>query len=1291
MQHLTTRDQGRWISLSRKISHFKSHKKSTDKLEQQIQQLALRSKAIVEKRASLAPKVKFETHLPISKYVAEIKSLLANNQVLVLAGETGSGKTTQLPKICLEAGFGARGIIGHTQPRRVAATSVSARIAEELNSELGQTVGVAVRFYEKTAPQNYIKVMTDGMLLAEFQRDPWLSHYEVIIIDEAHERSINIDFLLGLLKNLLPKRKDLKLIITSATIDLERFSQFFNNAPILSVEGRTYPVETKYLDEFAETLSEEEAISEAVQEIVRQGPGDILIFLAGEGEIRSTVKALRKLQLQQTEILPLYARLSIKDQQRVFKSVQGRKIVLATNVAETSLTVPGIRFVIDPGNARISRFSMRSKIQRLQVEKVSKASANQRKGRCGRVSAGVCYRLYTEQDFESRDDFTLPEIKRTNLASVILQMKLMGIEQIENFPFIDTPDEKKWREGFNLLFELGALDKQNQLTALGKNIATLPIDPKLAVFIYAGQQNALKEMLVIASLYSVREPRERPHDKAQKADQIHAQWNDKKSDFITYLNLWNALHQAQDDLSNKQFKQFCFDHMINFTAWLDWRNTFRQLKSLVNARGLKFNKTPADYEQIHQGLIPALLSNLLVKTNEPHYQGARNTKIFVHPSSINFSQKPNWLVAAELMETQKLYARTTGQINVEWIETAAEHLCKQKYLEPHWRKKSGSASAYLQKSIFGQIYVANRLVDYSSIEPKLSRQWLIEKGLIEGEIDLNAPFHKANQQLFQNIKELEEQQRRTDIIRSTEELAEIFEQKLPDFVINAKTLKQWLKQSWHKHNKILQLTESDAKNLEAELDQSEFPQVINVKGTDLELEYKFEPGHPDDGVSICIPLPMLRQFKMTDFEWLVPGLLEEKILCSIKALPKSVRKNFIPAPHFAKAAYERLVDNFGEGDFFIKLAEALRFISGKQIDISDWEGVELPTHLTPNFKVFDRSAIPVKKARDLAQLQNTLDNKVKQSLQNVEQLEVDTESQSTLAKRKQEKTSAKITEWQAEKKFPLELNLENQQQKTRVLRALKDYKSHVELVGCESFAQAKSTHLMGVARLMLLNQDSTYKYFLRKWQHRNELNRFSTFVNGYDDLVDQLALSIAIEFIGNQLIEDYKQFNSILKRFANSFSEQMNDVLTLILSLLKQTQKISKRVYEQVEPKFLSSYLDIRAQLDFLWPKSGFALYGIEQLKQYPRYLSALEFRLERMDINFPRESANLKQLKQLEKSVERYPRDPHFKTYDDAVVTLLWMMQEYRISLFAQGQKTAYPISEKRIKKFIDEIAKLR
>ncbi|NVJ61138.1 MAG: ATP-dependent RNA helicase HrpA [Gammaproteobacteria bacterium] len=1286
-----TSDVGRLIGLERKIARLKSQNKPFNKLLEKLRYNIEQSISKVKQRAQSAPKVTYPEALPVSQRTDEIKKLIEKHQVLILAGETGSGKTTQLPKICIEAGLANRGQIAHTQPRRVAATSVAARIAEELNVNLGTEVGVSVRFLDKSSKDGYLKVMTDGMLLAEMQHDPMLSHYQVVIIDEAHERSINIDFLMGLLKPLLQKRRDLKLIVTSATIDLERFSKFFDNAPIITVEGRTYPVDMQYrpLDPNNSPGNEPPElwqIGQCVKEAEKQGPGDILIFLPGEGEIRQTARYLRKLSLRQVEVLPLYARLSISEQQKVFKTSNARKIVLATNVAETSLTVPGIRYVIDPGTARISRFSMRSKIQRLQVEKISQASANQRAGRCGRVSAGICYRLYEETDYLSRSEFTLPEIKRTNLASVILQMKMMGIKQPEEFPFIENAEEKHWRDGFNLLFELGALDQNNELTELGRSIAKWPLDPKLAVMIYSGRKTALNEMLVLASLYSVRDPRDRPHDKAQKADEAHAQWDDKKSDFVSFLNLWRDLHKQQEDRTNRDFKQFCKDNFISFPAWLDWRNTYRQLKQILSESGFKISKTTADYDQVHQALLPALLSNVMTKTNDAHYLGARNTRVFIHPSSVNFKNKSQWLMAGELIETGKLYARATAPIEAEWIDAAAEHLVKVSYLDPHWRKKKGEACAFMQKSLFGLIYLTGKLVGYSSEEPALSRKWLIEKGLIDGELITKAPFHSINQKRLDEYRDEETRQRRTDIIKSDEELIDFFEQRLPANISNVKQLERWLKKDWKGNNKNLTLTDEDIVNPNTELDETAFPKVYPIRDSELALEYRFEPGHSDDGVSFCIPLAMLKQFQPKDFEWLVPGLLEEKILSSIKALPKAVRKNFIPAPEFAQACFQRMKERFREGDFFQELATNLYQISGKQVDIELWKDIELPAHLVPNFKVYGDSKKPVEKGRSLEGLQNKLSADIKKALtQPVTSVPVQDKANASNKPSKQAPTELKL--WPDNFNFELEVVNEQRQQKSVILQAFKDLGESVKIQGCESKFIAEKTHRRGVARLILLALENKKKYFVRSWHSRKALTKLATLLEPYPQLVDDVCMAVINKYLPESPVESYSDYQHTLQAADDAFNETTNEALSLLLDLLTKTQEISKTVYEKVEPKFIQSYMDIRQQLDDLWFAGCVYKHGLDRMQDYSRYLSGLEKRMERMSINFPREEQSLREFKAIERRVNSLPDSPHNKEYNAVKDELFWMLQEFRISVFAQGIKTAYPISVKRIEKQMEQL----
>ncbi|MCQ4273722.1 ATP-dependent RNA helicase HrpA, partial [Pseudomonas kuykendallii] len=949
------------------------------------------SVAKVEARRASVPTMRYDDQLPIAAKRDEIKAALQKHQVLVIAGETGSGKTTQLPKICLEIGRGVHGLIGHTQPRRLAARSVATRVAEEIGTPLGERVGYQVRFEDQSTDGTLIKLMTDGILLAETQHDRYLEKYDTIIVDEAHERSLNIDFLLGYLKILLPRRPDLKVIITSATIDLERFSQHFNGAPIVEVSGRTYPVETWYRPLAAENdedgnrveddLSVDQGILAALDEIaaheknVGKRPGDVLVFLPGEREIRDAAEMLRKANLRLTEVLPLYARLTPAEQQKIFKPAAGRKIVLATNVAETSLTVPGIRYVIDSGTARISRYSYRAKVQRLPIEAVSQASANQRKGRCGRVEPGICVRLYSEEDFLARPAFTDPEILRTNLAAVILQMLHLRLGQIEDFPFIEPPDGKAISDGFNLLQELSAVSRENQLTPLGRQLARLPVDPRLGrMLLEAAQQGSLEEVLIVASALSVQDVRERPADRQQAADQAHAQWKDVDSDFAALINLWRGFEEKRQELGANPLRTWCRKNFLNYLRLREWRDAHRQLtlicrelqlspdgyrsaqrhptknvpQSAPPAGGIERSDTHAaalssgnvaptpttdtrvnvvarqqaeaseaaqrarSYAAVHKAILSGLLSQVGQKTEDGDYLGARQRRFWVHPSSVIGRKKPNWIMAAELVETTKLFARMVAKIEPDWIEPLAAHLIKTNHFEPHWEKKRGQVVAYEQVTLYGMIVVGRRPVHYGPIDPPVARELFIREGLVRGEINSRARCLSANRELLERLDELEAKARRRDILADEETLFGYYDARIPQDIYQAASFENWYKRESAKNAGLLIMREEDVLAREAsEVTAAQYPDSLHIGELELSLEYHFEPNHPRDGVTLRVPAPLLPQLRSERLDWLVPGLLEAKAVALVRNLPKAIRKNFVPVPDFVRAALAKVA--FAEG------------------------------------------------------------------------------------------------------------------------------------------------------------------------------------------------------------------------------------------------------------------------------------------------------------------------------------------------------------------------------------------
>jgi len=868
------------------------------------------------RRAGVVPSISYPEALPVSQRKDDILAVIRDHQVVIVAGETGSGKTTQLPKICLELGRGVKGLIGHTQPRRLAARAVADRIAEELGTPLGSAVGYKVRFADRAGDETLVKLMTDGILLAEMQSDRLLHQYDTLIIDEAHERSLNIDFILGYLKQVvLPRRPDLKVVITSATIDSERFSRHFDDAPVIEVSGRTYPVEVRYrpiVEDADDTERDEiQAIGEAVDELCAEGPGDILVFLSGEREIRDTADALRRVTRAETEVLPLYARLSTAEQHRVFQAHPGRRIVLATNVAETSLTVPGITYVVDPGNARISRYSHRLKVQRLPIEPISQASANQRKGRCGRMSDGICIRLYSEEDFGSRPDFTDAEILRTNLAAVILQMTALSLGDIAEFPFVDPPDRRNIKDGIGLLEELGALDpaRQDRLTPLGRQLARLPLDPRLARMVLEADRNGcLREVLVIAAALSIQDPRERPADKQQAATQMHKRFADEESDFLAYLNLWEYVREQQRAHSSSGFRRLCKAEFLHYLRIREWQDLENQLRQVAKELGLTLNGTPGDRDRIHMSLLAGLLSHIGLKDAEKQdYVGARNARFAINPGSVLFKKGPRWVMAAELVETTRLWGRFVARIEPEWAEKLGAHLVKRGYSEPHWERKRGAVMAYEKVTLYGVPLVASRKVSYGRIDPELSRELFIRHALVEGDWETQHAFFHENRELLDDVEDLERRARRRDILVDDEKLFDFYDKRLGPDVVSAGHFDRWWKTVRREQPDLLTFSTSMLVNESAaDVSERDYPDNWQQGGLRLRLTYQFEPGAEADGVTAHIPLTVLNQLSADGFDWQIPGLRHELVTALIKSLPKAVRRSFVPAPDHAQAVLDRV-------------------------------------------------------------------------------------------------------------------------------------------------------------------------------------------------------------------------------------------------------------------------------------------------------------------------------------------------------------------------------------------------
>ncbi len=946
-------------------------------------------------RSGRVPAVSYPEQLPVSQKKDDIAAAIRDHQVVIVAGETGSGKTTQIPKICLELGRGVRGMIGHTQPRRIAARTVAERVAEELDTPLGEAVGWKVRFTDQVNQDaTFVKLMTDGILLAEIQTDRELRAYDTIIIDEAHERSLNIDFLLGYLAQLLPKRPDLKVVITSATIDPERFSRHFQDAPIVEVSGRTYPVEVRYrplLEEDGDDSDRDQitAICDAVEELQGEGKGDILVFLSGEREIRDTADALTKKNYRFTEVLPLYARLSHAEQHRVFQPHTGRRIVLATNVAETSLTVPGIKYVIDPGFARISRYSHRTKVQRLPIEAISQASANQRKGRCGRTSDGICIRLYSEEDFEARPEFTDAEILRTNLASVILQMTAAGLGDIEKFPFIDPPDHRNIRDGVQLLQELNALDPaqkdaRKRLTDTGRKLAQLPVDPRLARMVLEADKNGcVREVMVIAAALSIQDPRERPADKQTQADQQHARFKDETSDFLAYLNLWRYVREQQKERGSSSFRRMCKQEYLNFLRIREWQDIYTQLRTVAKQMGIHLNEEDASDQSVHVSLLAGLLSHVGMKDvkdgNKNEYLGARSAKFAIFPGSALFKKQPRFVMSAELVETSRLWARVNAKIEPEWVEPLAEHLLKRTYSEPHWEKDQAAVMAYEKVTLYGVPIVAQRKVNYGRIDPETSRELFIRNALVEGDWRTHHKFFADNRRLLSEVEELEHRARRRDIVVDDDTLFDFYEQRVPEHVVSGAHFDSWWKRKRHEQPDFLDFEREMLIRESAEaVTKADYPDSWRQGPLKFRVTYQFEPGADADGVTVHIPLQVLNQVTDEGFDWQIPGLREEVVTELIRSLPKPIRRNYVPAPNFAKRFLDQAVPL--QEPLTTTMARELKRMVGVPFTAEDFDWSRIPEHLRVTFRIVDERRRNLAEDKDLQALKLRLKPKARQAL-----------------------------------------------------------------------------------------------------------------------------------------------------------------------------------------------------------------------------------------------------------------------------------------------------------------------
>lgn len=1242
-----------------------------------------RSRRIATQRKQQLPEPEFPEELPISERREEIAELIKRHQVIILCGETGSGKSTQLPKICLFLGRGVFGRIGHTQPRRIAARALASRISSELGRELGDSVGYKVRFHDRVGPHSHIKLMTDGMLLAEVQQDRYLNEYDTLIIDEAHERSLNIDFLLGYLKELLPKRPDLKLIITSATIDPERFSDHFRGAPIINVSGRTFPVELRYRPPIDEGNSErddamQQAILAAVDELSRIDRGDILVFLSGEREIRETAENLRKHKLQLTEVLPLYARLGAAEQIGVFRPGGSRRIILATNVAETSLTVPGIRYVIDAGYARVSRYSHRSKVQRLPVERISRASADQRKGRCGRVAAGVCIRLYEEEDYLSRPEFTDPEIQRTNLASVILQMRLLGFGDIEQFPFVDKPDSRLIKDGYRVLEEIGAIDSSRRVTAIGKALSRLPVDPRIGrMLLAAAEADCLNEVLVIAAALSVQDPRERPMDKQQAAAEAHRQFRDESSDFLGLLNLWRHLEEQQRHLSRRKFQIHCRTHFLSWTRIQEWRDIHHQLRGQLHEMGHHENEKEADYAAIHRALLTGLLSNIGTKQggNSREYLGARNSHFFIFPGSALFKQQPKWVMAAELVETTKLYARSVAQIQPEWVESIAGDLVKKNYSEPHWEKKRGQVAAFVRITLFGLPIIAKRKVNYGPINPVEAREIFIRSALVDQDFETRAPFWRHNRETIQAIELLEHKTRRRDLLVDEQVIYDYYDKRLPSAIYSSAQFDKWLRKITHDQPKLLHMRREDLLANEAGQITEAFPDALAMDGLQLPLSYHFDPGHKADGVSMRIPQSVLNQIPEERCEWLVPGLLRERIIALLKSLPKALRKSFVPVPDYADACLDAMEPS--DKPLTRVLSEQLLAMTGVYIPQDAWQAEGVEQHLQMNYVVLNQQGKVVDSGRNLQQLKKHHANRGEERYH--------PETESGLER-------DAVTDWDFGP-LPERIDLDHGGITLPGFPALVESRDKVAVRIVDSEQNAKALHRIGLVRLFMLRLTKEVRYVRRNMQGLQKMRlqyAKATDLEGNKgdvkiDLEQELIrLIFDLTFIDDlPEIRDGPTFNDRMDERKPRLIETANSVSKLAGEIFEQYQLVTKRLSSITQINWILSLQDMRQQLNRMVFKGFLTVTPIEQLREIPRYLAALLRRQEKLNHAAARDQQLIREIQGVyQQWQERDRRERKMGRQDERLEEIRWSLEELRVSLFAQELKTAYPISVKRIER---------
>lgn len=1275
---------------------------STETLRQLSAQFTT-AEALIATRTAAVPAITYPD-LPVSDRRAEIAEAITGNQVVVIAGETGSGKTTQLPKICLELGRGVRGTIGHTQPRRLAARTVAQRIADELGSPLGETIGYTVRFTDQASDRTLVKLMTDGILLAEIQRDRRLLRYDTLILDEAHERSLNIDFLLGYLRELLPRRPDLKVIVTSATIEPQRFAAHFNGAPIVEVSGRTYPVEIRYRplevpvvgDDSddpddpdheivrTEIRDQTEAIVDAVRELEAEPPGDVLVFLSGEREIRDTADALS--DLKNTEVLPLYARLPTAEQQKVFQPARtARRVVLATNVAETSLTVPGVRYVVDPGTARISRYSRRTKVQRLPIEPISQASAAQRAGRSGRTAPGVCIRLYSEEDFAARPRYTDPEILRTNLAAVILQMAALQLGDIESFPFLDPPEQRSIRDGVQLLQELGAFDSAGAITDIGRRLAQLPVDPRLArMILQAADEGCVREVLVLAAALSIPDPRERPADREEAARQKHARFADEHSDFVSFLNLWRYLREERKARSGSAFRRMCREEFLHYLRIREWQDLTGQLRSIARDIGIRESDDPepADPARVHAALVAGLLSHIGLREGDSRdYTGARNTRFVLAPGSVLTKRPPRWIVVADLVETSRLYGRTAARIEPEMVERVAGHLVQRTYSEPHWDAKRGAVMAFERVTLYGLALVPRRRVGYATVDPVVSRELFIRHALVQGEWQTRHHFFADNVRLRAELAELEERARRRDLLVGDDEIYAFYDNRIPQQVVSVRHFDGWWKKQRHQTPELLTFTRDDL--LRVDDDTAERPDNWRAGDLSLPLTYRFEPGASDDGVTVHIPVGVLARLGGDEFGWQVPALREELVTALIRSLPKDLRRNFVPAPDTARAVLadiggqERSDRGMGFEAGREPLLEALQRElhrrTGILVPVSAFELDKLPAHLRVTFAVEAADGTEVARGKDLEVLQRQLAGSARQAVADA---------------------VASDLERSGLRAWPDDLDrLPDTVERTvgghlvRGYPALVDAGAGVDVRVFATAAERDAAMKAGIRRLLRLAVPSPVKSLEKALDPRTRLVLGANPDGSLAALLDDCA-DAAVDVLAAKPVWTRTDFAALRDRVSAALASTTQEIVARVQKVLAALQEVELALPDKPAAAQADAVADIRAQLESLVPSHFVAVTGATRLADLTRYLTAISRRLDRLAQAPQADRERMQRVHAVEDAYTELLQalSPTRAAASD-VRDIAWQIEEFRVSLWAQQLGTPRPVSEQRIYRAIDAV----